>query len=400
MLESLAIDVLKRGFTCNNCLGRQFAQLATGLTNHERGSIVRTLIQRRKPTLRTKAQRAFARFLEVPKTNQPFPTQGRCVVCDNLFDRLEKLALQAVKNLRGTQYSTFVLGTHLNPPMIKKEEALWEDVGILHCEPIKAEINRELGKLIEKKTRKLVDENNPDVTILFDMEKNDMLITRNPLFFSGNYKKLVRGIPQTKWEHYKETVEDIVARPVMRATKGSGHAFHAAGREDIDARCLDWRPFVLEIQEPKKRDLNLRVLSKEVNSTRKVRITTLRRCIRKEILRIKNLRPDKTYQITVLFKKTLTNLEAVAHLKGLINQKTPERVLHRRSDKLRKRRVKHISWKKLGKKRVQFEIRGEAGLYIKELITGDKGRTTPSVAELLNAQPTVENLDVVKIHLR
>ena len=48
---------------------------------------------------------------------------------------------------------------------------------------------------------------------------------------------------------------------------GTGAKFHGAGREDIDVRMLgSGRTFVLEILEPKIRDLDLETLQEEVNN--------------------------------------------------------------------------------------------------------------------------------------
>ena len=38
---SAARDVLKQGYLCDHCLGRQFAQLLSGFTNAERGRALR-----------------------------------------------------------------------------------------------------------------------------------------------------------------------------------------------------------------------------------------------------------------------------------------------------------------------------------------------------------------------
>ena len=39
---------------------------------------------------------------------------------------------------------------------------------------------------------------------------------------------------------------------------GKEHFFHGMGREDIDALCLgEGRPFVLELSEPRIRDIDL-----------------------------------------------------------------------------------------------------------------------------------------------
>jgi len=47
-----------------------------------------------------------------------------------------------------------------------------------------------------------------------------------------------------------------------------------------------------------------------------------------------------------------------------------------------------------------WEVRTESGAYIKELISGDGGRTRPSVAEILGVDARCEALDVLHIHWR
>lgn len=41
----------------------------------------------------------------------------------------------------------------------------------------------------------------------------------------------------------------------------------------------------------------------------------------------------------------------------------------------------------------------EGGLYVKELISGDEGRTNPSLTGLLGYQALVEDLDVVNVEI-
>jgi len=82
---------------------------------------------------------------------------------------------------------------------------------------------------------------------------------------------------------------------------------------------------------------------------------------------------------------------------GTINQQTPQRVLHRRAELLRRRDVKTLKWKLLAPKKLELVVSGSSGLYIKELVSGDNGRTKPSVAELLGVEAKVTELDVVRI---
>jgi len=364
---------------CENCLGRQFGQISGGMTNKERGLAIREM-------------------LSGPHKGPP---SGKCEVCAGLFQKgLVKWSARAVKMLKGIEYSSFVVGSRLSRDLISREERIWELFGISHCEPIKTELNRELGKAIWRKTRKKVDELVPDVLVLFDLDAEKIILQINPLFIYGEYKKLKRGIPQTKWDQYSVSVEDIVAKPIMRATRGSAHAMHGAGREDIDALCLDWRPFVLEISEPKKRRINLKKMGLEINKSRRAKVRNLRHSNKKEVADVKSARYDKTYRLLVRLKDPIEKekLNVLKSLIGTIRQKTPERVVHRRADIMRSRKVKKIRWKTVTNKKLEFEIKGEAGLYVKELVTGDNGRTTPNVSQIIDNPAKVLELDVIKIH--
>ena len=105
----------------------------------------------------------------------------------------------------------------------------------------------------------------------------------------------------------------------------------------------------------------------------------------------------------VEFEKEL-NPQKLKNLKKLskeqIFQRTPERVLQRRADKIRRRALKNLSWKIRGKKKIDFRITAESGLYIKELISGDNGRTKPSISEILDNKVKNIELDVIRIHTK
>ena len=369
-----AKDIEKLKKVCSNCLGRQFAQVSHGFTNKQRGDIIRKLLKTKEPK--------------------------ECEICDALFKNLEKYGKEAIGDLKKYNFKTFLVGTQLSYLLAKKEEYLWEEIGAETCESIKSEINREVGKLISKQTGKEMEREIPEINVIVDLEKNRIRIKSNPLFVYGGYKKLVRGIPQTKWETYPETVEDIIAKPFMKATKGEEHALHGMGREDIDARCLDFRPFVFEVVNPQIRSIDLEKMKKEINKSKKVEVSDLKFSNKKEVRELKAAKPAKSYRVLVEFEKQVTekDLAKLKKLKGLtIKQETPTRVLHRRADKLRDRKVRQIKWKILGKKNVEFEVKGDAGLYVKELVHGDDGRTKPSISEILGNKGQVKELDVIKI---
>lgn len=394
---------------CDSCLGRQFGQLLSGLANRERGRIIReaaamAIDHEKMPEEAKKLDLSNFAHISFHNLEAERPGPRPCSICGGLFEEanLEEWARKVKEAAAGLEFRTFLIGTRLASSLLDSEERLWEKAGIDWVEPIKAEINREIGKRAEKLLKARFDAKAPEAVFTIDFEKGKASVVTNPLFIYGEYQKLVRGIPQTKWPSgkYRTSVEQIIAKPFMAATKGSGHKLHGLGREDIDARCLAWRPFVLEILEPRKRFIDIRKLASKVDR-KKVRVRGIRLSSIQEVRKIKEARPDKSYRGIVVCRGRILpkDLQKLKQLEGAkISQKTPSRVLHRRGDLLRKRTVKSLKWRMKGPKKFFLEVTAEAGLYVKELVSGDGGRTTPSVSEILGNECVLTELDVVKIH--
>ncbi len=402
MIENVS-KVLEKNL-CDHCLGRLYSRLLTGMTNEERGKAVRKFT----------AMMIDAKIIDNPKinfnnfyglkfrNNEIKIKKEECWLCSNLFDKLDKFAKKAVKKLDGLEFNSFLVGSKINDDIFRKEEKLWEITGIELVESIKSEINRELGKKIYDLIEKPVNFKKPDILIVADFEKNKVNIQVNSLYVLGYYKKLKRGIPQSKWGtpgKYKTSVQEIIAKPFMKVTKGKSNSFHGYGREDIDARCLDWRPFVFEVLQPVKRKFSLRKIQTKINKGSKIKVKLLKFCDRDTVRNVKMGRGDKSYRVLVKLSKPVEKkeLRKLKELKVSIAQRTPVRVSHRRADLVRRRRVKEIKYKQINRKTLEIKVKGAAGLYIKELVTGDGGRTKPSVAEKLGCEAVVKELDVIKI---
>jgi tRNA pseudouridine synthase 10 len=412
-------EALKGRYLCDRCLGRLFGNLLSGMGNDERGRVIRhSLAFSRDAGEKLDVEESNFFGIKFRNQKQIAKKPETCSLCKGFFDsRLKQLADAAVKKLSSIEFETFLVGTILPPDMRKEEEKLWEIASADFVEPMKAEINRETGKLIEDATGKKFSIKNPDVLVLVDAGKNSVKLEPRSVFIAGGYKKLVRGIPQTKWlcsncmgkgcieckgegKRYKNSVQEFVSKPALKMTRGKETAFHGSGREDIDARCLDYRPFVIEVVKPVKRKIDLAKLRRDINRSKKVEVSKLSFSDMDYVRKIKADKHDKTYAADVIFKKDIdaSKLRLLSQLKGkTIEQKTPTRVSHRRANLLRKRDVVDISWKTIGRKRVLFKIRGSAGLYIKELISGDNGRTKPSVSEILGNEVKKIYLDVLKV---
>ena len=109
------------------------------------------------------------------------------------------------------------------------------------------------------------------------------------------------------------------------------------------------------------------------------------------VLRVELGRPAREEDIKTL-EETLSQT--------VIKQRTPSRVLHRRADKLRKRRIRSLSMNIVGEHELELRIRCEGGLYMKELVHGDHGRTDPSVSCILQTEAISKTLDILDIHFR
>jgi tRNA pseudouridine synthase 10 len=421
VIENL-VTALKDGYLCDHCLGRLFSNLLTGYTNEERGKILRTFAAFLLDS-GEKLDVDLSNFYGIRFRNVKLQVGGpkECKVCKNFFEKeIDTFIKKALEKLNSIEFESFLVGCVPTEDMVKAEEELWTKVGIEFVEPIKSEINREIGKRLEKITNKKFKLENPDITIIFDLQAKSIKLQIRSLFIFGKYKKLRRGIPQCKWicpkcngkgctycggkgKLYPTSVQEIIEKPLLKLTKSKKSRFSGGGREDINVRCLDWRPFVIEILKPIKRKINLKSVEREINKSSAVKVKGLKFTNKETVRAIKSERADKTYLADILFSKKLDKekLKELKELEGKpILQKTPTRVLHRRADKVRKRLVKELKWKLISPRRLILKIKAESGLYVKELITGDEGRTKPSISEILNNEPKKISLDVIKIHTK
>ena len=396
----LASDILKEtdGKICKHCLGRKLSKTIEGTNNIERADKV-------------------CEELDIDLDNVD------CVICDNIFDKLDDNLydkIDAKINQLGVEFDTFLVGSQIPKDIQKRDEELSEKFN-LGVETLKKEVNRLIGLGIWERYDKDAEFERQDIVFNIDLTKNPKVrIQINPLYIEGKYNKLKRGIPQTKWpctkckgrgceecnytgKQYPESVEELISEHFLKVTNGREAKFHGAGREDIDVLMLgSGRPFVLEIKEPRIRNIDLAEMEEKINKINegKTSYHNLHLCERPRKAEIKQSSPDtyKVYQAIVKCEdaydedklKDLLNLDE-------INQQTPLRVLRRRTDMVRIKHVLDLSYEVIDDKTFSMKIKTEGGLYIKELISGDEGRSQPNVGEILGVNAVCEQLDVLEV---
>jgi tRNA pseudouridine synthase 10 len=385
---------------CTECSGRFFGKLGHGMSNPERWEILQSNLQETLPA--------------------PLPTPSECAICGGAFARIDAWVERALRVVEGYEWSTFLCGSRWGPENLATEEALWATTGSKWGESLRTAFNREFGKALARATGKVALQEGSEILLLADVPAGRVESTVFSLYFRGRYRKLDRTIPQTRWpcrvcrgrgckrcegtgKMYPTSVEELTAGPLTELAQGNGHRFHGMGREDIDARMLGrGRPFVAEVLSPKVRTLDVAAALQEINTRAegRIEITELAPCAALDVRKVKEELHDKSYRVVVRGEVPEEKIkEALNLLSGCeLVQRTPVRVAHRRADLMRHRKIREMKMTEKEGQLFTVEVRAEAGTYIKELVTGDGGRTQPNLSELVGTPLEVVSLDVLEIH--
>ena len=483
--------------TCNHCLGRVGGKKRFGQSDLDSGIEIRNSVIEGDSTM------AKAREVE-----------PLCPFCENLFEEVPLLA-QLIKEAVGERECfRLQLGARIPKDQTEAEVHLRKRFGAGGSAPLKSSLVEEVArqlKEIDFGVKLVIDK--PEILALIDVLTLTVELDIRSHYVYGRYRKLARGIPQTKWPcrackgrgcpkcdqtglQYQSSVQGLIGDPLLEIFGSKEHAFHGMGREDIDVRCLGrGRPFVIEMKRPMKREIDSEMIMKLINeaSDGQLEVSDMRPSNRSEVVRVKDTPAEKSYTILyriepltqteldaltqvlevpknnqdrnrrrrdhhrgkkrevkpepepeidystlkkaeltalceerglaksgtkdVLVERLVNNqeeklplpdqdyvLEIMEKLQGCtLAQRTPERVAHRRADKIRKRKVietsnPSVTFDSDGVMHAEFSLRCESGTYVKETVHGDGGRTQPSIASLIKAKCTVEWLDVADIH--
>jgi len=438
-----AQKLIEQHTLCDKCLGRQFGWLSTNTTNNDRGhSLKLTLCMSADAQLKSGKKELGSNAIRLLASNGMFEparaiaeknsikyeTQDTCYLCaiddESVFERIPLVAERIVGLAKDVEFETFLVGSIPPPLLAERQDELSAIHSIMHAETLKSHFNRELGIQVHELLQKPVDFMKPDVVFVYSMESDDLKVQINPVFIYGKYRKLVRGIPQSRWDckkcrgrgcdecnetgrKYPDSISEYVGVPAQSIINGSRFKFHAAGREDIDVLMLgNGRPFVVEVTEPRVRTPDLEEITKSINNEAEGKIE-VHDLVLTDRYQLQKLKEDastnvKEYEALIETEKPVTQKELKKVEKALkaieIEQRTPHRVSHRRADLVRRKVIHEITLKKHkdGLLKATFKVQG--GTYIKELISGDEGRTIPSIAEKLGTGCKCAELNVTAIY--
>ena len=254
--------------------------------------------------------------------------------------------------------------------------------------------------------------------LLFPVEQQcsyKIELLHKPLYIGGRYNKYSRLLSQTPWiidgvRKAESSVQELVCEQLCQLTRCSDYTFFASGREDVDVRMLGTgRPFAVELSNPRIVCLSqedLKKVQESINkSTDLIAVQLLTEVSKEETSLLKEGEAEKNKQYCALVwsekEISAADLACLENIKELkIAQKTPIRVLHRRSLATREKTVYSMHSKVVDSHRFKLYLCTQAGTYIKEFVHSDFGRTQPSLGRLLSGREVdILSLDVTDVQL-
>lgn len=438
-ITEVALKIMSEHKVCDSCLGRLFSMLGKNVDNYSKGKAIKTFICiSAHRNLLKDMYKDGVKILETIARNGGFKLaydvlkglntsineeEFICELCGGLIDKIDEYIQSAIDKLKNIEYNTFIVGVTIPSELVSKEDTIRSKFKLPYVEALKKELNRRIGLKIALLTGKRVEFKTPDVLIHIDFVRKSVNIKTRSIFIFGRYLKFKREIPQNIWicgncnglgctqcnwtgRKYQVSIEELIGEPISKMFNAKKWKFHGAGREDVDARVLGrGRPFVIEVIEPKKRNIELESIAKVVNDLNKelVKIQDLAYVSKSLVkdLKIRAKIAKKTYNVKIKVDGGISE-EELKHLveafkNVTVEQRTPIRVLRRRADKIRRKRIYSVNAKIISNDVFEAIITCQGGLYIKEVVSGDGGRTKPSFTEILNKKATCLELDVIDV---
>lgn len=411
---------------CHYCLGRLVAKHGVGLSNYERGLSLKVMLSFKlhrdyvsrnidKDYLRVLTENSgdpLTRLYEKLFNEQVKPRE--CFICKGRLslDWLQSIAERSYEKMKEASISRFLVGVKLDKKLREKELSLVSEFGIEKAESLKNELKREVGKLIRDRYGLIPDFDKPEAMVLVRLNEDfnyDLELIVSPILLKGIYNKRGRNISHVPWllrkggKKYPMSIQEYVESRLAEVFKAKEVKIHAAGREDVDARTLGTgRPLVIEVVEPLVRYYDIDSLNKILStSLLEVRVagSASRRDI--EILKQTSRERRKIYRMMIVSSTPLTESDLAVleerFKNTLIHQRTPTRILSRKKDAMRVRRVYEVVTKMISNRSFEAIIYCDGGLYVKEVVHCDQGRTTPCFAGVLNTSLRPVELDVLYI---
>ncbi len=365
----IANKIIKKYDLCDQCLGRLFLKQLHLSSNKLLGK----------------------------KLKNGCDSKNKCYVCKNLFctlDHFLKLMLDSSSNY---VFNTYGVGVMIKPSIVDRDDFLRSKYKLKGIDSVKADITKELIKLFSKKTNKMIDPLDPEITFTLNLKDESCQLRSKSITISGRYIKSKRGISQKQKSCGNcsgkgcricdfhgisefDSVEGVISKLFFKKFGGTTAKFTWIGGEDNSSLVLgSGRPFFVKIKNPVKRKTKL------FDET----FNFISLCD----LKLINESPKKSLNFNSRIKiKIFTSSQIDSNnLKKLKDLTITPIVIYEKSGKRYEKKIFDVKYKKNSKNIFTMTITAEGGLPIKRFIVGDD--VLPNVSTLFDTSCVIQECD-------
>ncbi len=335
------------------------------------------------------------------KLKNGYESKHSCYICKNLFDNLDHFLKLMFDTSFDYEFRTFSIGTIIKPSIVDRDDALKSEFKLRGIDGIKSNITKELGKLFSKKTKKILNYDDPEIIFTVNLKEYSCNLRSKPIIISGRYTKSKRGYSQKQkscencsgkgcrtcnFHGISEfnSVEGVISKLIFEKFGGTTTKFTWIGGEDKSSLVLgSGRPFIVKLQNPLKRN------------------TKLSDCI-SDFISIFNLKivgdspktPLKFSSLVTIKISTDSKFDSKC-LKKLKNLKNYPVIVSEKSGRSYEKKIFDINYKKTSDQTILVKIRVEGGLPIKRFVIGTD--VTPSVSDTIGTNCIADEFDFLEI---
>ena len=372
-ITSTANLILKKYDLCDQCLGRLFSK-----------------------QLRLSSNKLLGKKLH---KNSTF--QSKCYVCKNLFCNLDHFLKLMLDSSSNYTFKTYGIGIMIKPSIVDRDDFLRSQYQLKGIDSVKSDITKELIKLFTKKTHKIMDPFDPEITFTVNLKDESCQLRSKSITIFGRYVKSQRGYSQKQKSCDNcsgkgcricdfhgisefESIEGIISKLIFKKFGGTTAKFTWIGGEDKSSLVLgSGRPFFVKIKNPSKRKSKLS--DEDSNSVSLLNLKLVHESPKKSL----------TFHSKIKIKISTKLQINSKNLKKLKDLTTYPITVYEKSGKRYEKKIFDLTYKKNSTNVFTVIISAEGGFPIKRFVIGDD--ILPNISSVLDTTCMVQEFDFLDI---
>ena len=373
---SVTNEILQKYDLCDQCLGRLFSK-----------------------QLHLSSNKLLGR-----KLKNEFVSTNKCYICKNLFSKLDfflKLMLDSSSNYT---FKTYGVGLLIKPSIVDRDDFIRSKYKLKGIDSIKTDIAKELIKLFTKKTQKIMDPFDPEITFTINLKDESCQLRSKSIVISGRYVKSKRGYTQKQKSCDNcsgkgcricnfhgisefESVEGVISKLIFKKFGGTTTKFTWIGSEDKSSLVLgNGRPFFVKIKNPSKR--KPRLSDKEFDFVSLFNLKLIGESPKKPL----NFNSKIKIKISTSLPINLKNLKKLKDLT------TTPIVIYENSGKRYEKKIFGLKYTKNSDNVFTMTVIAEGGFPVKRFVVGND--VLPNISSLFDNPCVSQEFDFLDIMIK